>query len=188
MLKCHPLTPGAAVRGLEARVWRTDGAGAVAVAFTLDGDMARIRIPEPRPPRFADDLWQHTCFEMFVRHDGAEAYDEFNFSPSGEWAVYAFERYRDGRRSVKDAADPQIQVRRTAAGLELDAQVRVDGLPPGAALNLGLTAVIEDIDGTLSYWALEHPADKPDFHSAEAFVIELGDSAVGPPFSRLAGS
>jgi hypothetical protein len=185
MLKCHPLTPGAAVRRLEARVWRTDGARAVAVAFTLDGDMARIRIPEPRPPRFADDLWKHTCFEIFVRHDGAEAYDEFNFSPSGEWAAYAFERYREGRRSNEDAADPQITVRRTAGGLELDARVQLDESSSGAMLKVGLTAVIEDIDGTLSYWALAHPAGKPDFHHADAFVIQFGDSGVTPRSSRL---
>jgi hypothetical protein len=185
MLKCHPLTPGAAVRGLEARVWRTDGAGAVAVAFTLDGDIARIRIPEPRPRRFADDLWKHTCFEIFVRHDGAEAYEEFNFSPSGEWAAYAFERYREARRSSEDAADPQVTMRRTAGGLELDARVQLDESSSGAMLNVGLTAVIEDIDGTLSYWALAHPAGKPDFHDAGTFAIELGETEVRPGFSRL---
>ena len=32
------------------------------------------------------------------------------------------------------------------------------------AWDIGLTAVIETADGQLSYWALQHPAARPDFH------------------------
>ena len=35
-----------------------------------------------------------------------------------------------------------------------------------------LSAVIEASDG-LSYWALRHPADKPDFHDADGFALLL---------------
>jgi hypothetical protein len=156
----------------------------LAVAYTLEGDLARIRVPEPRPPGFADDLWKHTCFEMFVREEGAEAYREFNFSPSGEWAAYAFERYREGMRRC-DGVDPRVTVRTSAVGVELDAVVPLVAISPGAVLTVGLAAVIEDVDGTLSYWALAHPAGKPDFHIAEAFAIELGETGVRPRFPRL---
>jgi hypothetical protein len=40
-------------------------------------------------------------------------------------------------------------------------------------LRVGLSAVIEANDGTLSYWALKHPAAKPDFHHPDSFVLEL---------------
>ena len=43
----------------------------------------------------------------------------------------------------------------------------------GVGLRLGLAAVIEDKARVLSYWALKHPAEKPDFHHAESFVVEL---------------
>jgi hypothetical protein len=170
------------VRAIGVRVSRSDGA--LDVAYTLEGDLARIRVPDPRAPRFADDLWKHTCFEMFVREEGAEAYREFNFSPSGEWAAYAFERYREGMRRG-DGVDPRVTVRTSAAGVELDAVVPLDAASCGAVLGVGLAAVIEDVDGTLSYWALAHPAAKPDFHDAEAFAIELGETGVRPRFSRL---
>jgi hypothetical protein len=39
---------------------------------------------------------------------------------------------------------------------------------------LGLAAVIEDRARVLSYWALKHPSEKPDFHHGDGFVIELG--------------
>lgn len=46
-------------------------------------------------------------------------------------------------------------------------------LPPGGDWLAGLSAVIEEADGTLSYWALAHPAGKPDFHHPDCFVLEL---------------
>jgi hypothetical protein len=40
-------------------------------------------------------------------------------------------------------------------------------------LRLAITAVIEDSQGALSYWALAHPASRPDFHHHNGFVLEL---------------
>ena len=39
---------------------------------------------------------------------------------------------------------------------------------------LGLSAILEEKDGTKSYWALAHPpGDKPDFHAADCFAASL---------------
>ena len=46
-------------------------------------------------------------------------------------------------------------------------------LPQGRPLRLGLSAVVEDVDGILSYWALRHPSGKPDFHHTDAFALQL---------------
>jgi 23S rRNA (guanine745-N1)-methyltransferase len=52
-------------------------------------------------------------------------------------------------------------------------------LPTGdGPLRLALTTVVELADGapgTLSYWALAHPAGKPDFHHRDGFVLALPD-------------
>jgi hypothetical protein len=42
-----------------------------------------------------------------------------------------------------------------------------------ARWELGLSAVLEEKDGTKTYWALEHPSDKPDFHHAACFATRL---------------
>ena len=99
-------------------------------------------------------------------------YHEFNFSPSREWAVYAFRGYRDGGEPGVELP-PGIVVRRTGGRLELDAEICQDFLPPGRPLRLGLSAVMEDADGELSYWALRHPQGKPDFHHTDAFALQL---------------
>ena len=67
------------------------------MTFRLDGDIRRIRVPSPGVPRIATQLWRHTCFEAFIAMEGQPAYHEFNFAPSGEWAVYAFSRLSQRR-------------------------------------------------------------------------------------------
>ena len=106
-----------------------------------------------------------------MAEDGS-GYREFNFSPSGEWAVYAFRGYRDGDE-LEIELSPGIVVQLTMNRLELDVEIRRDYLPPGRMLRLGLSAVVEDADGVLSYWALQHPPGKPDFHHTDTFASRL---------------
>jgi len=164
------------VRRIDARV-RTVADGALAITYVLEGDLERVRIPPAGSGRRADRLWQHTCCEAFVRREGSPAYHEFNFSPSGEWAAYAFERYREGGTTLaSDALDPRVTVRTRPGQLELDAVIRLPlVLPaqPGAKVALALFAVVEGQDGSLFYWALAHLVGKPDFHHPDAFALQL---------------
>ncbi len=176
-LTCHPETPSDAVRGVSARVCRKPGS-LLAVSYVIVGDFDRVRVPAPRAPRVANRLWQHTCCELFIGCKGTQAYHEFNFSPSGEWAVYAFEGYRMVRNDDSPAAmaAPQFDVRAMPGKLELDALIRLEGLRQlrhNSGLSLAISAVTEDDQGALSYWALHHPPGKPDFHHAAAFALAL---------------
>jgi hypothetical protein len=173
-LRCHPLTRPETVRAVGVRIRRSASAE-LQITFCLDGDIRRICVPPPCVPRIASQLWRHTCFEAFIAVEGQSAYHEFNFAPSGEWAVYAFRAYRNGGPLANEMMDPHIAVRSTDSRLELDCVVRLDklsGTHPHASLRIGLSAVIEASDG-LSYWALRHPADKPDFHDADGFALLL---------------
>ena len=175
VLTYHPGTYSRAVHGIDVHVcWTADEP--LALSYVLKGDFTRLRSPPPRPARRADCLWQHTCFEAFVAMKGKPEYYEFNFAPSGEWAAYAFHGYRDGAPLAKEELTPGITVRSAAHSLELDAMIRLDRLPAierGAPLRLALSAVVEEEHGILSYWALKHPPDKPDFHHSDAFALEL---------------
>lgn len=149
------------MRAVHARVER-EGA-ALFLAYRVQGKIEDLRIPAAG----VQPLWQHTCCELFVARAGSPAYHEFNFSPSGEWAAYAFTDYRQGARLA--APDPGIVFKALPEKLELQASVRATRGP----LLLGLCAVIEARDGTLSYWALRHAPGKPDFHHRAAFALEL---------------
>jgi hypothetical protein len=180
-LTCHPETPAEAVRGIAARVQRAPG-GTLVVTFAVEGELDRVRVPAPRTPRVESGLWQHTCCEIFIARKGVAAYHEFDLSPSGEWAEYAFDGYRTPRAGESRARGPapQVNVHSTASKLELDAVIQIDRLSAfhsTAVLSLALSAVIEDIGGALSYWALRHPPGKPDFHHPRAFALDLAAPA-----------
>lgn len=173
-LACHPDSPCQWVRNIEVEA-RTVPDCTLALGFRLTGELERLRIPPPRAPRRANDLWRHTCFEAFVAAGEETAYHELNFSPSGEWAAYRFRGYRNGMSGAPDL-DPQICVRRAPDRLELDAVIRLQHVPALRSrmpLRLALSAVVEDSAGELAYWALRHPPGKPDFHHADAFALVL---------------
>ncbi len=176
LLRCHPGTACPAVAGIKAFP-RMEGGRVLAVTYVLDANIQRLRIPAAKSARRADGLWQHTCFEAFVAAKGSSTYYELNFSPSGQWAAYSFRSYRDGAALENEDLDPRIRVRVQAAALELDANIRLDLLPAlseRASLRLGLAAVIEDTNGSLSYWALWHAAGKPDFHCPDSLMLNFG--------------
>lgn len=170
-LTCHSESPARWVRTLDVLA-RLEEPEMLRLIYLLEADLDRLKIPPPGAPVRSDRLWEHTCFEAFVACGGGEGYREFNFSPSGAWAIYAFDGYRRNMKPA-DAAEPAIRVRRSADRLELDASIRAECVP-AEALRLGLAAVIEDEDGVRSYWALSHPAGRPDFHRPEsrAFIFE----------------
>jgi hypothetical protein len=146
------------------------------ITFLVTGDIGTLKIPAKCSPHHVDRLWDHTCFEAFVRADGDSSYYEFNFSPSSEWAAYAFRAYRGGAPIRDDGLSPDINVRCTHERFEMDALVRLDRLPAisaGSRLRIGLSAVIEANNGALYYWALKHPAAQPDFHHPDSFALEL---------------
>jgi hypothetical protein len=173
-LSCDPSQRAEAVRAIRVRVRRAAD-DELRVSYRLDGELARIAFPAPSTPRIGFDLWRHTCFEVFVAIDGQTAYHEFNFSPSGEWTVYAFRGYREGGPVTDETARPRIAVSSTATTLALDASVSLGALStmyPRTRLRLGLAAVIES-GGELSHWALSHPGPRPDFHDRGGFALML---------------
>ena len=174
-LSCHPATRTAFVRDIDVRV-RRSSSGDLELGYRLSGNMNGIRVPPPAPPRFGAELWRHTCFEAFVALGERPGYHEFNFAPSGAWATYAFDGYRSRSPRADHVDPPTIRVRTTSDGLALDARVRLGALSPEhahAPLRVGISVVIEATDDALSYWALHHPANRPDFHHADAFVLRL---------------
>ena len=165
-LTCHPLSPCGAHCAIEARIQRE--AGTLRVAYLVTGDITALRIPRTSPPQRGDRLWQHTCCELFVARAGDPGYLEFNFSPSGAWAAYAFATYRE---RVGDAdLLPRSHATCSPQELAIEASVAM-----GGRLRIGVAAVIEEKTGALSYWALRHAPGKPDFHHPDAFALELDE-------------
>jgi len=168
----HPESPIPWARSLRAQVSWKPGEE-LALDFLLEGDLTQLKVPSKVTSERRDRLWEHTCFEAFLSPVGRTEYMEFNYAPSTQWAAYAFSDYR--RRSADpELAAPHIRCTRDAQRLELKVKLdlKSDGFPKGP-LRLGLTAVMESEEGSLSYWALAHGPGKPDFHRSETFTAGL---------------
>lgn len=166
----HPDTPPSAISAVDVELIAIED-NDLLFRFVVR-DAGGLALPSPQPPARTDGLWQTTCFELFLRPEGGEGYSEFNFSPSGQWAAYGFDAYRAGMRPLELAIEPQVEGERAGTLFVLDADLDLSDLPV-VAHRMSVTAVIEEADGTKSYWALAHPAGKPDFHDAACFVLEL---------------
>jgi hypothetical protein len=165
--------------GIEVEVARPRP-NVLTLHYSVSGKTSNLNLPQPVSPARADGLWRRTCFEVFVLALPGVSYFEFHFAPSRQWAAYRFDSYRSGMRELGPVAGPQIEMQAKAASYELRATLASEDptvLAGDVAWRIGVSAVIEEANKRLSYWALAHPHGKPDFHRSDCFAVELH-----PPF------
>jgi hypothetical protein len=171
----HPSTPPA---NPPFKLWATvDHANALGVTattnmwFGVGAPASRFVIPKLSEPWRSDKLWETTCFEAFLKPANSDDYREWNFAPTGNWAAYDFERYREGGDRADVGRPPYIRMEDNFTWWAVGATIAVDAQTEWL---LGLSAVLEEKDGTKSYWALAHPnPEKPDFHDSDCFTAKL---------------
>ncbi len=170
LLAPHPDKPPLAVTAIRARItaitehWLT-------LRWTISG-ASQIVLPALAGKRRADGLWRQTCFEMFLQLTNSQAYIELNLSPSEGWAAYDFDSYREDMTERPMPREPVCTARVGGDTLIFDAAVPMAGLPP-LPWRAGLTAVIEEEGGIMSYWSLAHAPGKPDFHHPACLALTV---------------
>ena len=170
-LVCHPQTPALAVSRVDVS-WTLLPSRQLMLRWKVEGAGQLVAPPFAGMGR-ADNLWQHSCFELFLKGSGP-AYHEFNFSPSQRWAAYAFRSYREGAGHLALDEAPTIT---SAMGTELfTCTATLTAAVLEGMTHAGIAAVIEEKGGHKSYWALAHEPGDPDFHRAECFTITIADS------------
>jgi hypothetical protein len=176
ILKPHSDSPHLPVEALTATPRRLAG-GKLEVVYRMVGDLGLLAIPELSNPERADELWKHTCFEIFILKADGPGYLEFNFAPTGQWAAYSFRTRRSGMQNIAGVAAAPIGTMTIDRHFVLRAEVdlsHVEGLPPAdATWRAAISTIIETADGRKAYWAVAHPAGNPDFHAPEGYVVEL---------------
>ena len=166
----HPDHPPLAVGQVEARIIGAD-ANWLRVRWRIEGSQQLV-VPAFAGKGRTDQLWQTTCFELYLKPLEGEAYCELNLSPSERWNAYDFDGYRAGMRDRPFPREPECAIRQGSSFAIFDAAIPVAGLPEGTC-TMGLSAVIEEQGGVKSYWALAHPDAKPDFHAPACFAATL---------------
>jgi hypothetical protein len=117
---------------------------------------------------------------LFVGIKDGPAYWEWNFSPSGRTNFFAFRAYRE-HAPAATLAPPRMEWSQVP-GESLVAQVELSFAGDATLAHAGtrraglvaaFTAVLRDQDGRQSYWATAHARERPDFHAAANFNLNL---------------
>lgn len=166
----HPANPSVAVDGIDFSFERRS-ATSLRFRFEVSGRIGEIVLPARTAPLRADGLWESTCFEVFLRPAEFSDYRELNFSPSSQWAAYAFSSHRTGMTQAALPAAPVIEVTTGPERLTVDVSISLD-LPDEPYL-MAAAAVIEEAWGGKSLWARSHEGAVPDFHHPSCFTLEL---------------
>ena len=167
----HPAHPPLAVSSVESRLFGRDR-NWLRLRWRIEGS-GKLVVPPFAGKGRADDLWQTTCFEMFLRPPGDSSYSEFNLSPSERWNAYDFAARRTGMTERTMPRAPVCTTRPGSAFAIFDAAIPAAGLPREECA-MALACVIEEAGGQKSYWALEHGGFAPDFHDPACFTARLG--------------
>lgn len=165
----HPDKPPSEVEAVRVQVIRRDAT--LLLTFIVHGN-EHVALPEWVTSGCTDGLWQTTCCELFLAPVGSDGYFEFNYSPSTQWAAYRFDDYRTAGRDLSLSVDPHVDRGDDTSDVLVEVDQDLSALPAGA-LQMGLSAVIEETDGTKSYWALAHAPGPPDFHNRDCFIATL---------------
>jgi len=171
-LAAHPANPPRFHQQVDA-VLTHAADGSLQVRYAIHGLNLDLRVPTPHAPAPADALWKTTCCELFVGTVGQTSYREFNFSPSGQWAAYAFADTRKPAAHLFDCPAPVIQFERSEDRMQLTATLPKAALPQAESLHIAISTILEVEGGHQGYWALAHPHGKPDFHHPQGFALCL---------------
>jgi hypothetical protein len=137
--------------------------------------MKELILPDPadRPLR-KTGLWKETCLEFFLAAKDSPQYWEVNLSPSGDWNVFRFSAYREGMQEEATFTSLPFRVERGEESFLVDVKIPLDGIiSPETPLEVGISAVIKLRNNQMTYWALSHLGQKPDFHRRESFIAGL---------------
>ncbi len=144
--------------------------------YELKSDIKKLEVPEIADKEARkDQLWQTTCFELFIGIENSPRYWEFNISPSGDWNVYRFDDYRQGMQEESKVESLNIYIYRGFS----DLLVGVDKFDlrnltsENCNFNLSITTVVKEKTGNISYWALKHCGQEADFHLRDSFVCNM---------------
>lgn len=146
----------------------------VSADFSLQGNTTAIRWSAPlTEAKQGDELWKQTCFELFLAAPNRPEYWEYNFSPSRQWAIYAFKDYRQSA-PLHITTTPIIEPPRLSdASFSLRVSFNLEPPLLNKTLIIGVSAIIDTTDDQRHYFALRHCGTSPDFHMRESFILEM---------------
>ncbi|NOT77866.1 MAG: hypothetical protein HOP07_02545 [Bacteriovoracaceae bacterium] len=146
------------------------------ISYKMTGDLASINLGDGSSLHGrVIGLWNKTCFELFLKNK-KDQYFEFNFSPTFEWNAFYFEKKGDPLTEYAAQDKIVINVLHSLENFTLIAEIDKRHMPKDfftSEISVGITSVIKDKKDSMSYWALSHADQKPNFHHFESFKCKF---------------
>lgn len=144
------------------------------ISYKLTGELDKVELGHtPRHERVIK-LWEKTCFELFIKNERNE-YMEFNFSPVFEWNAFYFTKKGDPLAEWKKINSVKLDILDSFEVFQLIAEIKKEDFPENFfdKCQAGITSVIKEKNGNLSYWALSHEDQRPNFHHFDSFKYKF---------------
>jgi len=145
----------------------------IEIEFIVKGKINEINFPKRAEfCKRVIGLWESSCFECFILNNETNSYYEFNFSPEGHWDCFYFPKPKAALSQSPNFKEIESVTTLKDQSFTLKASIDLYNLHPGfwvkESMSFGLTSIIE-INKSLSYWAISHYDEKPNFHNFESF-------------------
>lgn len=122
-------------------------------------------------------LWEGTCFEAFLRNETTNQYLEFNFSGTGWWNAFLFEKKGQDLSEYLPIKIESHRFIKSKRFRSFEFSVKTSLLPfdfNQGKFSLGLSTILVNDHHEKEYFALKHLKDQPDFHDENTYLkLEL---------------
>ena len=145
------------------------------ISFQVTGNIESLQIPaKSLTPSRKDNLWENTCFEVFIAKPERADYWEYNISPSQNWAVFHFTEYRLSKNDELSIGNIDVTTHFTPPNqYTIQSQLPLVEALYAKNLQVGISTILQDREKTIYYYALAHQRQNPDFHVRDSFTLLL---------------
>lgn len=138
------------------------------------GPLEQIILPKPSGEASQTlNLWENTCFEVFIGASKTNRYWEWNLSPNLNWNLFQFKDYRNNENESLEGwshrAERLLSKNHFQLKLELELPPPLTDLP----LEVGIAYVLHHKQEGLSHWAIQHLSRRADFHNRGSFLLKI---------------
>ena len=150
----------------------------VYISYRIRRNLALINLGNSTPNKARlVKLWEKTCFELFIKNKDNQ-YMEFNFAPNFEWNCFYFNQAGAPLLEWEQMQTPVIDILLSSEHFFMFVDIKKEFFPKGffneeSELSAGITSVIKDNTGSISYWALSHADPRPNFHHFDSFKYKF---------------
>lgn len=145
------------------------------VNYTIVGNISKLLMVPPlaRSLRRQHNLWQSTCFELFLKSKQGDHYKELNLSPYGAFQSYDFSKYRKGMAVDSSLNQAIVKAHEGNGAVRVFSTLSFTGQVDLQSFVFYPAVVLESQIGQQSFWALNHPKKAADFHNFSYSGLEL---------------